>query len=703
MSLDGRSKPSNKSPRKGRASSAGASDDDISVIAVIKKGSNSAGIPKRARYHYIRELPLAVVKSLKKSFQKAQETRTAVSNTRESLRGPLSDGDVKKPRVIELSDQASKMELRRQFNVPEKDEDEDRLSSGSGPTGLSSVPVHKLPPGTVLIKQEPRMESADGNAGASVVRTPEADAARNNSNGSSAEATTATTTTTTGSSSSSSSGSSVSSCGSASSSGGFESRSATPSSKVKRTHRAARPSGGKKILDVVPRRNPARCSSKKNPATAGVAAATSTTSTTCPRQRQRLLATRRLERNEGITELGTSRRTRPPTTPYMNTRSVTRKLYTVGATYQAPTRQDETEWREWPVHGMHERPVFHPQVGLAAGYAGRIFWSSTDTEGLDCTYREVLEGPDEVEVVSVDPRPRCTPPTSSPTSSRFLQKPPSIKNAVQPIIEGSNASFRACMHESLHSVLAYCAQVMLPSYRRIVGKKRRHDAEARTQLDEELKDGKNTEQTAANGQPLGADSLSLTELEDSSISDETLMEMSSIYKKLLPMEDLPSSREDSPPPPNDNRDKKPNDGSSLIVRNTSEASEIAKILSEYNESLKEPGAGCLAGRSLSQGSKDGMNTSSGEPEVKQKTSSISAEDTTRSLTREPSNATTITASEGFQTPDRKNSDHHWLEELLVDTSLLYCVANGVGHRDLTQYVDSLDAKQSLQWLRPREG
>ncbi|XP_046478710.1 uncharacterized protein [Neodiprion pinetum] len=249
MSLDGRSKPSNKSPRKGRTSSAGASDDEISVIAVIKKGSNSAGIPKRARYHYIRELPLAVVKSFKKSFQKAEETRTPVSNTGESLRGPRSDGQVKKPRVIDLSDQASKMELRRQFNVTEKDEDEDRLSSGSVSTGLSSVPVHKLPPGTVLIKQEPRMESADGNDDTFTVRTPEADAAPNNSNGSSVETTTATTTTTTGSSSSSSStssGSSVSSCGSASSSGGFESRPATPSSKVKRTRRAARASGGKK-------------------------------------------------------------------------------------------------------------------------------------------------------------------------------------------------------------------------------------------------------------------------------------------------------------------------------------------------------------------------------------------------------------------------------------------------------------------------
>lgn len=57
-----------------------------------------------------------------------------------------------------------------------------------------------------------------------------------------------------------------------------------------------------------------------------------------------------------------NKRTKSITMPYMKTRSVTRKMYNVGATYQAPTKKDETEWKEWPVHGMHERPVYHPQV-----------------------------------------------------------------------------------------------------------------------------------------------------------------------------------------------------------------------------------------------------------------------------------------------------------------------------------------------------
>lgn len=78
-----------------------------------------------------------------------------------------------------------------------------------------------------------------------------------------------------------------------------------------------------------------------------------------PRSKQRLLVN---SRREIRTNYETSKRIKSGTMPYMKTRSVTRKMYTVGATYQAPTKKDETEWKEWPVHGMHERPIYHPQV-----------------------------------------------------------------------------------------------------------------------------------------------------------------------------------------------------------------------------------------------------------------------------------------------------------------------------------------------------
>lgn len=46
----------------------------------------------------------------------------------------------------------------------------------------------------------------------------------------------------------------------------------------------------------------------------------------------------------------------------MNTRSVTKKLDTIGSTSKTPSIYDLIHWKEWPVHGMHERPVFHSEV-----------------------------------------------------------------------------------------------------------------------------------------------------------------------------------------------------------------------------------------------------------------------------------------------------------------------------------------------------
>lgn len=79
------------------------------------------------------------------------------------------------------------------------------------------------------------------------------------------------------------------------------------------------------------------------------------------RPRQCLLSAKRKDRFENSMSIISSR-TKSSPIPYMNTRSVTRKMCNVGATYQAPTIRDETQWKEWPVHGMHERPIFHPQV-----------------------------------------------------------------------------------------------------------------------------------------------------------------------------------------------------------------------------------------------------------------------------------------------------------------------------------------------------
>lgn len=292
---------------------------------------------------------------------------------------------------------------------------------------------------------------------------------------------------------------------------------------------------------------------------------------------------------------------------------------------------------------------------------GRIFWASPDPEGGNWAYREVMDAPEEVEVVPVDPRPK-----------RF---------------ESSEEPFDVCMHESLHSVLAYCAQVMAPSYRRAVVKKQRLELpEARPKVDHE---------TEADAEP-EATQIDLTELEDSSISDETLMEMSSIYKKLLPIEDQPSSLKDSPSETPRGSPSALKNVSSVDVtvsapKNASEASEIARILSEYNESLKETGTA----RSFSSTIPVAAFRDPEEVQTMEKTVPKSGNSTNATVDK-------YAKVHKLDTVDKTMGEDHWLEELLVDTSLLYCVATGVPQRDLTRYVDGLDAKQSLQWLRRRD-
>lgn len=145
-------------------------------------------------------------------------------------------------------------------------------------------------------------------------------------------------------------------------------------------------------------------------------------------------------------------------------------MYTVGATYQAPSVNDALEFKEWPSHGMHERPIWHPQVGLAYEYNERSYVSPEGGE----SYREIIEDP-VIEVVSVDPNlervtmsherrnfERFRYYNAAPRAFDFIDKRESL-------VAGN--SFQTCMHGSFHSVLAYCARVVAPNYKRNVDMK----------------------------------------------------------------------------------------------------------------------------------------------------------------------------------------------------------------------------------------
>ncbi|KAL6259962.1 hypothetical protein P5V15_009871 [Pogonomyrmex californicus] len=184
------------------------------------------------------------------------------------------------------------------------------------------------------------------------------------------------------------------------------------------------------------------------------------------RPKQRLLVN---SKREIYSDYESRKRIKLSTMPYMNTRSVTRKMYTVGATYQAPTKKDEMEWKEWPVHGMHERPIYHPQTGLAVEYLGRYF---TSLDGL--SYCEIIDKAD-IEVVSVEPycnkQISSTEEKSKGKTNMKMEHLLNTKNAWNIYLSMNNKSFETCMHESLHYVLGYCSQIMTPVYKQAVEKK----------------------------------------------------------------------------------------------------------------------------------------------------------------------------------------------------------------------------------------
>ncbi|CAK9818244.1 hypothetical protein ANTPLA_LOCUS9692 [Anthophora plagiata] len=338
---------------KQRSLSNNKKDDDVNVIAVIGKKNDQS-----------------TMQQPDKKLDKKQESR----------------------QVFELSDERSKMALRKQLDLEALSTEQGKVADEYEDMDI----LQKIPPGTIIIKHEKKYKD-------------DSDYVRDSTE--------------------------TSSGGSTSGSGATE---------VRKIHRVTRKSRGPTEI----RRNPIRVT-KKDP------------DKDFPRPRQRLLS---VKRKEILPNLQPSKRGKSSTMPYMNTRSVTRKMYNVGATYQAPTVKDETEWKEWPVHGMHERPVFHPQVGLAAEYLGRYF---TSLDGL--SYREIVDRP-EVEVVSVDPHCDFLPSSTEKKrikKTKFNRGSSNSKNIKTASVKSSvkNKSFESCMHESFHHVLGYCSQVITPTYR----------------------------------------------------------------------------------------------------------------------------------------------------------------------------------------------------------------------------------------------
>ena len=545
------------------------------------------------------------------------------------------------------------------------------------------------------------------------------------------------------------------------------------------------------------RRNPARNKKKK------------LEEEDCLRPRQRLLAVKRKAPTYTLEAAGPTQRGGKSTpTPYMNTRSVTRKMYTVGATYQAPTIQDSMEWKEWPTHGMHERPIWHPQVGLAFEYIDRNF-VSLDGE----SYREIVDGP-VIEVVAVDPHPERMFVSGKRKFGENQSQPSPTNDSYR------GHSFETCMHRSLHSVLAYCAQVATPTYKKNVdmklkelsqsdGVSEKNKMEAKTTvtttpstsgqgslggtvkrlvvprrtinfknvrnlqgniLQEVF--GRSTKNTliflkptepVANVEKIdkinaktvtakkeneetAACDLNL-KLEDNAISDEVLMEMSSIYKKLLPNDEPEQTKSIKPADikrcpvtaivTKKSVNDEPKDNSRCMNQCLrDQATEIAKILSDYNKkAAKNSGlrtsscSSTVVNRSGKPGPSGNCNKGDNnrvkclsmteQPKIVKVVKEWSDDPVKQEVARKGSDMTQTVKVEGRRNPEDdiraidlrtakflkpeteakpEESNRQWFEKLIEDTALLYCAAAGVHQDDVADYLNTLDSKQSMEWL-----
>lgn len=222
----------------------------------------------------------------------------------------------------------------------------------------------------------------------------------------------------------------------------------------------------------------------------------------------------------------------------------------------------------------------------------------------------------------------------------------------------------------------------------------------------------------------------LGKLDDPAISDETLMEMSSIYEKLLPTEEVNPDSENVPKSCQvervDSELKKSAKRKAFTDsdRNKNHTSEIAKILSEYIQSInKVPETqNCLL-QSEVNNSKNPIRLND-QRKWEEKSKVIENESLPKSRVL-PGNKEYIVDSKNIlrnkievqevldlSTVKSKEERTHkeitesinveCLQNLLENTAILYCAATGVRQENLADYIDNLDAEQSVGWLKDKK-
>ncbi|XP_057330889.1 uncharacterized protein LOC130671177 [Microplitis mediator] len=365
--------------------------------------------------------------------------------------------------------------------------------------------------------------------------------------------------------------------------------------------------------------------------------------------RLRLLSTKRSGRhNDGGVNKKQLKRT---DIPYMNTRSITKKLYNIGATFQAPTVYDEMEWKEWPVHGMHDRPIYHPQIGLGTEFIGRCFVNVDNR-----CYKQVLHSSKIGLNVMNNENTR-----HNKRRTYSYEKKNKIKE---------DKTFADYMHDSLHYVLAYCAQIMTPQYRKLITE--HVEIKKSESMEKIINKTDNPTNVKISLDNLKGNSFYLQEINSSSgetskvSSNKLLINFKNIknHEKLqqalesgskntfiLLKTTIPSSKKDI--------------NNCRVVKPDTLTNAVAKI-EHYPKN-------------------DGYDTYLNLNQVK----CCALQSHKKYRDPNPTEAKLV---------NDELLNGNWINELIQNTAMIYCFATGVHQDDVINYINTLDANQSINWL-----
>lgn len=234
-------------------------------------------------------------------------------------------------------------------------------------------------------------------------------------------------------------------------------------------------------------------------------------------------------------------------------------------------------------------------------------------------------------------------------------------------------SFENCMHESLHSVLAYSVQISMPQYKRLIDNYKKINDEKF--MDQDLKvtsltrSNLNCEVNSPKLQT-GKPSLNLKCIKNQAKLQKVLERGSKNTLILLKTSD-PSLK-------NENHGK----------LNISEITSNTLTSVKANRSIGNENIVKYQKLNDNQLSIDDLNKNTTNDLLKNSTTNSNDE-------------ILLTALSKTQSDVVNDTSENWLNELISDTAMLYCTAIGIHQDDFVMYLNTLDAKQCINWINSR--